>query len=154
MTGTDAVEVMSLAKALSDAKGVRFVVLNLKDHDGKVISHNVYWLAADKNFKSLNDMQKTSVEAKVVKSEKGENENSWTVQVTNTSNRIAFFIRPQFLQNNTEVLPSYWSSGYFTLAPSESVTVKVSCPVARLGNKKQVIRISGWNVGAIDLHLN
>ena len=49
MTGTDTREVMSLARALSDAKGVRFVVLNLKDNNGHVVSHNVYWLSAE-NF--------------------------------------------------------------------------------------------------------
>ncbi len=153
MTGTDTEEVMSLAKALSGEKGVRFVVLNLKDKDGKVISHNVYWLSSDKNFKPLNDMLKTNVKTEIIKSEKGTAEKSWTIRVTNNSDRLAFFIRPQLLQDNTEVLPSYWSGNYFTLAPSETATVTVSCPLVKLNNEQKVIRISGWNVNGTDIQV-
>ena len=45
-----------------------------------------------------------------------------------------------------EVLPSFWTGSYFTLAPSESATVTVSCPVAQLQGKVPLIKISGWNV--------
>ena len=45
-----------------------------------------------------------------------------------------------------EVLPCFWTSGYFTLAPSESITLTVSCPNAKLESKKPEIIVSGWNV--------
>jgi hypothetical protein len=151
---TDTKETLPLGKVLSENNGVNFVVLNLKDRNGKVISHNVYWLSSERNFKSLNDMQPTSVEAKVLKSENGDSEKRWTIQVTNNSNRIAFFIRPQLMQDSGEVLPSYWSAGYFTLAPEETITVNVSCPLTSLGKTSQVIRISGWNVAAKELPAN
>ena len=99
-------------------------------------------------------LQKTSIEAKILKSGNGESENSWTVQLTNNSNRIAFFIRPQLLREDTEVLPSYWSSGYFTLAPSETITIRVTSPVGEGGHNGEVIRISGWNVEPVDLDVN
>jgi hypothetical protein len=45
-----------------------------------------------------------------------------------------------------EVLPSYWSASYFTLAPSEFTTITVSCPIVKLNGKRPGIKISGWNV--------
>ena len=113
---------------------------------GKVISHNVYWLSNDGDYKSLNDMQETSVQFRVLKGEKIKTENRWTIQFTNTTNKIAFFIRPQLMVDGEEVLPSYWSGNYFTLAPDESTTVTVSCPVQKLGNGTPLLKVSGWNV--------
>jgi hypothetical protein len=147
-------ETTSLTSVLSASAGIKFVVLNLKDNNGKVISHNVYWLSNDKNYTSLNDMQKTSVEAKVVNAEKGASEDSWTIQISNNTDKIAFFVRPQLMIDKEEVLPSYWSASYFTLAPSESTTITVSCPVVKLEGRKPVIQISGWNVNQQELVIN
>ena len=51
----------SLAPVREKNKGTLFVVLNLKDSGGKVVSHNVYWLSPDENFKDLNNLPETSV---------------------------------------------------------------------------------------------
>jgi hypothetical protein len=67
---------------------------------------------------------------------------------------MAFFIRPQIVVNGEEVLPSFWSGNYFTLAPSESTTVTVSCPFQKLGVATPVLKVSGWNVEARELILN
>jgi hypothetical protein len=45
-----------------------------------------------------------------------------------------------------EVLPSFWSESYFTLAPYESTTITVTCPLASLGNSARSLKVSGWNV--------
>jgi hypothetical protein len=153
LAATDVEETTSLSSVLAVAKGVNFVVLNLKNSAGKVISHNVYWLSADGDYKSLNDMQKISIQAKVLSSTKGKSENIWTIQIVNTTNKIAFFIRPQLISEGEEVLPSFWSAGYFTLAPSESTTMTVSCPPEKLNNKIPSLKISGWNVSEQDLVL-
>ena len=149
LTATDVQQVISLAKALKGAQGVNFVVLNLKNNAGKVVSHNVYWLSKDEDFTSLNGMPKTSVKVEVLKGDKGKTEK----QLDNSrspiqSDRIAFFIRPQVLTDGEEVLPSYWSGSYFTLAPGESTTVTVSCPVEKIGTAVPVLKVSGWNVAA------
>jgi hypothetical protein len=91
-------------------------------------------------------MPKTKLDAKITGPVKDKSEISWSVQITNNSNRLAFFIRPQLMAGGEEVLPSYWTAGYFTLAPSESATVTVSCPVIILNGKKPEIKISGWNI--------
>jgi len=143
---TEVKETTDLTSVLSKEKGVVFVVLNLKNSAGKSISHNVYWLSGNADYKALNSMQTTSVQAKLSGVQKDKSQNSWTTQITNTSNRIAFFIRPQLMLDGEEVLPSYWSSSYFTLAPNETTTVTVGCPSAKLNGKTPVIKISGWNV--------
>jgi hypothetical protein len=52
-----------------------------------------------------------------------------------------------------EILPSYWSSNYFTLAPSETTTVTVSCPAVKLDGKNPAMKISGLNVNEQGLSL-
>ncbi len=153
LSATDVKVASSLSQSLSAAKGVSFVVLNLKDKSGKVISHNVYWLAADGDYKSMNSMPKTTLQSVIVTQAKGKSENKWRVQISNSSNKIAFFIRPQLMSGGEELLPSYWSGSYFTLAPGETKTVTVSCPSALLNNKKASIVISGWNVDLQELSL-
>jgi hypothetical protein len=122
------------------------MVLNLKNSAGKVVSHNVYWVSNDGDYKPMGEMPKTKVNVKLLTGVKGKNENGWTIQVTNSSDKIAFFIRPQLMAGEEEVLPSFWTGSYFTLAPSESVTVTVSCPVDKLNGEVPSIKISGWNV--------
>ncbi len=154
LSGTEVKETTSLTSVLSGSAGIKFVVLNMKNNRGKIISHNVYWLSNDQNYTSLNDMQRTIVEMKVLNSEKGKSEDSWAIKISNNTDKIAFFVRPQLMIDNEEVLPSYWSSGYFTLAPSESTIVTVSCPVVKLNGRNPVIKISGWNVDQKELVIN
>ena len=150
---TDVKEINSLAAVLSTAIGVNFVVLNLKNSSGKIISHNVYWLSKG-DYKSLNDMPATSVTAKVLSTNKGKSETSWTIQVENKTDKMAFFIRPQLISGEDEVLPSYWTANYISLAPSETAAITVSCPNTRLNSKETSIRISGWNVTIENLKIN
>jgi len=146
LSATDVKEPFSLSKVLADAKGVNFVVLNLKDAAGKVVSHNSYWLAVDNNYKALSTMPKTQVQSTVLKSEQLKSETQWTVKLTNNSKLLAFFIHPQLTSDGEEILPSFWSANYFSLASGESITLTVSAPANKLKSKNQEIRIEGWNV--------
>ncbi len=143
----------SLAKSLKGAQGVNFVVLNLKDGSGKIVSHNVYWLSKDEDFRTLKSMPETSLKVDVLKEGKSLAERSWTVQITNPSDRIAFFIRPQIIADGNEVLPSFWSGSYFTLSPQESTILTVTCPVAEMGSNIPLLKVSGWNVAAKEIKL-
>jgi len=143
---SEAKETTSLESVLNNSSGVVFVVLNLKNSAGKVLSHNVYWMAKDNNYRSLNGMPETSVNALILKQEKGKSETKWTLQVTNNSDRIAFFIRPRLMVEEKEILPSFWSSAYFTLAQGESTNVSVSCPNVLIAEKRPVFSVQGWNV--------
>jgi hypothetical protein len=139
-------ETSALSSALTESKGVTFVILNLKDGSGKVISRNTYWLSGSNDYKGLNEMPVTSVQVKVLKTEKMKNETRWTIQVTNLTGKLAFFIRPQVMVDGEEVLPSFWNENYFTLTPSETTTLTVSCPLVKVNGRKPQLKISGWNV--------
>jgi len=139
-------ETRDLSSFLETARGISFIVLNLKNDSDHIISRNIYWLSSDGVYKSMNDLHETSVIVNLLKEEKARNEIKWTVQVTNNSDKLAFFIRPQLMRNGEEILPSFWSENYFSLAPSESTTITVSAPMAVLNNVLPVIQVSGWNV--------
>jgi len=146
LTESDVKETFTLSKILNETNGVNFVVLNLKDGSGKLVSHNAYWLAADNNYKPLNTMPKTQIQTTILKSEKVKTDTQWTVKFTNNSKLLAFFIHPQLMNNGDEVLPSFWSSNYFTLAPNESMTIKVNASSKILTGNKPEILTEGWNV--------
>ena len=146
LAATDVKELFSLSKVLAESKDVNFVVLNLKNALGKVISHNVYWLAADDNYTTLSALPQTTIETAIIKTEDVEAETKWTVKFSNKSDKIAFFIHPQLLSDGEEVLPCFWSSNYFSLAPGESTTVTVSTNSNQFINENQEILLEGWNI--------
>ena len=150
---TDVKETSDISKILSETKGLVFVVLNLKNSGGKILSHNVYWLDSDNNYKPVNDLPLTNVEVNNITGKKSGTDRSWIFIVTNRSDKLAFFIRPQLMAGDDEVLPSFWSGNYFSLAPSESNTVSVSVPEDALDGRNPELKISGWNVGEQTLML-
>ncbi len=112
----------------------------------RLLSHNVYWMSPHHDFKGLREMPRAQVEVKVVSAETTGNDPLWTLQFTNTSRQLAFFINPQLMKGEEEVLPSFWSDNYFSLAAGETRTVTVSCPAAELGATLPALRVDGWNL--------
>ncbi len=135
------------AKGLKN-KGVTLVLLTLKNSAGAILSSNIYWLSPDNDFKQMKSMPETEVNARLTAEETETHDKTWTLEVSNTSGRIAFFIRPQVLSGGHEILPSLWTKSYFSLAPGESTVLKVTCPLEKLAGSKPVLKISGWNVTA------
>jgi hypothetical protein len=154
LSASDVKESFSLSEVLDNSKGVNFVVLNLKDAGGKVISHNAYWLAADNDYTALQSMPRAEIETVVLKKEQVNSETRWTVKFTNNSKTVAFFVNPRLMQESEEVLPSFWSANYFTLAPGESIAVKVSASAAQLKGKILQLQVKGWNVDVRSLTLD
>jgi beta-galactosidase/beta-glucuronidase len=142
---SDVKETTDLKSFLGSAKGVSFVMLSLKNQAGKEISRNIYWLSSDNDYKSLSSLPGTNINVTVVKQEKVKSEYRWSFRVTNNSSVIAFFIRPQIVQDGTEVLPSYWSANYFTLAPGESIQLSAGCPGKVFSGSKMTLKVTGWN---------
>ena len=151
LAATDVQELFSVSKVLTDNRDVNFVVLNLKDAKGKVVSHNTYWLASDNNYKSLSELPKTKVQSTILKSEKGKNETTWTVKFANPSKQLAFFVHPQLLVEGTEVLPSYWSANYFSLAPGETLTTTIAVSTSQLNGNNPELLVEGWNVDRVKI---
>jgi Exo-beta-D-glucosaminidase Ig-fold domain/Glycosyl hydrolases family 2, TIM barrel domain len=148
---TEVKETTSLSSLLEQTKGIAFVVLNLKNSAGKIISHNVYWVSTGNDFKELNNMPETQVQVKIIGPESNQKETKWTIEISNNSSSIAFFTRAQLMEKGEEILPSYWSGNYITLAPSENTMITVTCPAAILSGKSPYLRISGWNMKAQEL---
>jgi len=137
---------IALKEFLAPLKGISFVVLNLTDAAGKTISHNIYWMSPGNDLTGLNNLTPTQVRVKVLKAEKTIAEDKWTMLISNPTDKLAFFIRPQLMTGNEEVMPSYWTASYFTLAPGESTIVSVNAPTAKLGMQKPYVVVSGWNM--------
>ncbi len=154
MPVSDVRELFSLSKVLADSKEVNLVLLNLKDAAGKVISRNVYWLAADNNYTALNQMAHTKLETTVLKKEQIKSDTKWTLKFTNNSKQLAFFVNPRLMNDSEEVLPAYWSANYFSLAPGESLITTVSAATNQLKGEKQEILVKGWNVDEARKPLN
>jgi hypothetical protein len=146
LSATDVKESVSLSNVLAKENGISFVVLNLKNSSGKSISQNTYWFSPEHNFTSLKEMPAAKVNVKILKTEKEKNETKWTLQFTNSTKQIAFFINPQIINRGKEILPSFWSDNYFSLSPNESTTVNVSIPNALIKEGKPELALSAWNV--------
>ncbi len=146
LSATDVKEQFAIPTILMETPGVKFIVLTMKNAASKVISRNVYWLSADDNYKELNSMPRTKVMTTLLKKEKVKTETAWELKFTNQTRQLAFFIRPQLLDDGSELLPCYWSANYFSLAPGESVTVKVSVASDQLKSNNQEILLEGWNL--------
>src|SRR3984893_2578989 len=137
-------EVMSVAR-IKDIGPVYFVKCELRDPAGNILADNSYWSSSldddlgdpknDLQFKTdlaqwgglsaLNTMPRASVEVSEVFSP-ANNECPTTVTLTNTTNRIAFFVRAVITQGpgGNEILPITYSDNYVTLFPEESKTIQ------------------------------
>ena len=146
MDTTDTREVVSLKEVLAKTTGISFVILRLKDGQGRTLSQNVYWMSPGHDFADLRSMPPASLRASVVSSEKRDGYESWTIRIANTSPRLAFFLNPQVIAGGEEVLPSYWSDNYFSIPGGQTMTVKVSCPGAKLVARSPQLRLEGWNI--------
>ena len=84
-----------------------------------------------------------------------------TVTITNTSSSTAAFLlradirrgtaSGQELPGDNELQSSIWQNNDITLFPGESQTLTVTWNSADLQSATAVVRVSGWNVPAIDV---
>jgi Exo-beta-D-glucosaminidase Ig-fold domain/Glycosyl hydrolases family 2/Glycosyl hydrolases family 2, TIM barrel domain/Beta-galactosidase jelly roll domain len=146
LMGSEVRETASLAKILQLAKGVCFVILKLTDHTGKPESKNVYWMAPNHDYTSLKSMPQAKITVKRLNWGKGRTESKLTLQFYNPSRQLAFFIHPELVRQGQEVLPSFWSTNYFSLSPGESIFVTVTVPPGKWGGADSFIEVEGWNL--------
>lgn len=68
-----------------------------------------------------------------------------TVQLTNISNRIAFFLELMVLNKKTRdtILPAFWQDNYICLLPGESREIKA---VLQPTDEETILSIDGWNL--------
>lgn len=143
---TSTKEIFPLAPALVKTAGVVFVILQLTDANGKNVSQNVYWMQSKHDYTSLQQMKPATVHAKLISAVKERSDYKYTIQFTNSSDQLAFFMNPQIMLNGEEIMPCFWNNNYFSLTPHKGVIVTVSCPLSKLHGMQPTLVTSGWNV--------
>jgi exo-1,4-beta-D-glucosaminidase len=147
--------------ALDKKSSLYFLDLKLRGPSGKVISENFYWLSStpdvldpekstepfmpNKSFADLTALNKLgTTKVKLVSSWQA---SRGQVTMTNTSDKVAFFIELQLNKGDTTdpVLPVLWDDNYVSLLPGETKTIKASFADADLGGAKPKLAVTGWN---------
>jgi len=159
------VRVLTLPSAVATST-TYFLALRLSNEQGDTMSANVYWLSAKPDvldhahgtgtmtpvtsyadFTDLASMPAASVTSALKIDRQGDAETAH-VTLTNTTARIAFFLRLQITQGlkGDEVLPVIWEDNFVTLLPGESREVSATYSHAALGGRAPVLYVRGWNV--------
>jgi hypothetical protein len=140
-------EGFSLDLAQSLAGGVVLVKLELHDASGKLLSQNLYWLAADSaSYRPLGRLANADVAAKAVVKRDGE---KVLVHVTlkNSGNVAAIQNKLTLVSaaNGARILPAYYDDNYISLLPGETREVEIEYPSSAYKGPAQ-IALHGWNI--------
>src|SRR2546425_8270110 len=148
-----------------DLSSTYFLQLKLEDNGGQPVSSNFYWLSTKDDVldwqKSTWYYTPTNSYADMTQLEKlqpaklalsgravriGGDEIAH-VTVSNPGRSMAFFIRLQIKQGNSDrdVLPILWQDNYFSLLPGERKEVTATYRVRDLGNAPAFLAVEGWN---------
>ncbi len=147
-------------KALDPGTPVWFLDLRLKA-GGRQIADNFYWLSVKPDvldypnstwfvtpnssfadFKALGTLPQAQVKVEAAFA-KG----AGTVTLTNTSDRIAFFLELGLVPGAGEALPTaIWDDNYVSIPPHETRTLRVTFDETDLKGRKPRITLTGWNV--------
>jgi hypothetical protein len=139
-------EILQLADVLKNINGISFVSLQLKNKNKKPVSENMYWMSPNHDFTSLKQMQPAILSVKIIKAQIISNQYQLTLELSNPSNQIAFFVNPQLMNDDEEVLPSFWSDNYFSINAGENKTITVSCTPDKINQTVTKLKVEGWNI--------
>jgi len=156
------------------AGAVYFVELSLRDHEGKEVSSNFYWLPAKlstmefekasdtavaaintfEDLTALNKLPKVRVEAKA-RVEKVDGNDVVRVNLHNSSKTLAFQIHLGIRKagQEDEVLPVLWEDNYVSLLPGESKSLKARFPGKQVLGKGATLAVDGWNIAPVSVRL-
>lgn len=146
-------------------QGNSFLMLQLLDNQGGLITDNVYCLSAQDDvynweesswyqspiskmadFKALSNMPtaQCGVEATCEKSDDGLRVK---VALTNDPTNVGFFVRLSVKDTQGElIVPAFWEDNYLTLAPGETREVDCLLPKAVQAGEAITLTVTGWNV--------
>ena len=151
----DILEIKGLSKTY-------FLSMKLIDEKGNEISNNFYWLSTKEDvldfknstwfmtpisdyadFKALNNMPKSTVDVS-----HRFTDNSITVNIKNSSDKIAFFIDLQLKgsKSGKSILPIFWDDNYISLLPGEEREIKASFNLNKKEDGKPVFTYKGFNL--------
>ncbi len=157
--GPDASSVFYKLSIPPDLSKVYFLKLALTDASEKLISSNFYWLCSegDENadFTDLDKLPVTDVKVSASRITHDGNKLSLTITLENPGKDLAFAINPIILEKSSlkPVLPVFWDDNYFSLIPGEKRVIRVEFDQKNLEGEKALLKVSGWNIKAIEREL-
>ncbi len=139
---------LDLAPLLGDTTVL--VHLALHSRDGALVSQNLYWRAgSDTGYRALQalakaDLKITAEQSPEATTSSGRSihvhvENGSAVAALNT--KLTVF----FADDESEVLPAFYSDNYISLLPGEQRMIAVDLPAAD-GKRAIRVKLRGWNV--------
>jgi hypothetical protein len=135
--------------SIPELPSVYFVRLDLADAAGQKVADNFYWLPAEKggSMRALHQLPPVRLDRKC-KFERHGRDMTARIQVSNPSDRLAFFVELAMTQypGGPEILPVLWDDNYFSLLPGESREVAARFSLADAGLAKPTLEVGGWNV--------
>ena len=151
LIGNHTATAFQLALAPLFAKeGVVLVKLEMRGGDGKLLSENVYWLAAEeKEYRRLNALAPVRLRSSATMHAEG-TESVINLQLSNEGTAAALATKAVLVEAETgqRILPAYFSDNYITLLPGETRTLTVRFPtnpsIGKAGRTR--IDLRGWNV--------
>jgi len=143
-----------------------FLLLQLNDAEGKLLSDNFYWLSTKADTLSWAKRQDTvytpqaefadltglnSLPPVKLTASSDSREGLTQVNVSNPSKAIAFMVHLRVTRgkDGEDVTPIFWQDNYFSLLPGEHRTVTAKFDPAALDGKEPVVVLDGWNVDAV-----
>jgi hypothetical protein len=137
----------SLADQFADGQA-KFLALTLTTAEGKVLDHDVRWVADDDVVWELQTMAPATVMGTVKETHVDGAETVDTLGIENTSNVPACDVRSEILSGpqGGEVLPSFWTDNALTLLPHEKREVTVRYRTALLAGAEPHFIVEGFNV--------
>jgi exo-1,4-beta-D-glucosaminidase len=154
----DVERVCTLPLDMEGLSETHFLRLTLEDHTDRLISTNFYWLSKTYDtlaqFTDLMDLPQTSLSAVASYEENGK-QSVVTVDLTNETGQLAFFINPKILKglHGDELLPAYWDTKYFSLLPGETREICVIFDSAELMDEPPYLLLEGWNTDPLELSI-
>ncbi|MBV8971771.1 MAG: beta galactosidase jelly roll domain-containing protein [Sphingomonadaceae bacterium] len=121
------------------------VALDARDAAGALLSHNLYWLAADDaGWRAIAAMAPQPVTLAVTRGADGGGDGHVAVTLANTGAAPALEAKLTLLDAaGARILPAYYSDNYVSLLPGERRTIDVAFPA---GKRPAAIALRGWNV--------
>ena len=137
----------SLAGKFAD-NHAHFLALTLTAADGKVLDHDVRWVADDDVCGELQTLAPATVVGRVEETHVDGPETVDSIGIENASNVPACDVRCEILSGpqGGEVLPSFWTDNALILMPHEKREVTVRCRTASLVGAEPHLIVEGFNV--------
>jgi len=136
------------------ASDVVLVKLELHAADGKLVSQNLYWLAAESSsYRELDRLPTATLSATAVSARSGD---TIRIHVRLQNNGAAVALENKLTVLNasdgSRVLPAYYADNYVSLLPGETREIEIEYSASAAKGPAQVA-IRGWNLAPQMIHI-